>query len=194
MAEDSKVDIMEATYRVLAAHGFAGLTTQRVADEAGYSQALVHYHYGTKEALVDAFLDHVAENETDWLADLRVGDPTVRLHRFVDMQLSIPHDEEHGRFNVAFLELQVAAARNERYRKGLRSFANLVQETVADIIRDGIEAGDFRPIDPDTTARFLRYALHGAVGAHLTLKEDGAIEDAHVAATAYVDWLLVPEA
>lgn len=194
MSGDSRAEIMEATYSVLTERGFAGLTTQRVADECGCSQSLVHYHYETKEDLVVAFLEHVYENETDWLAELREGDPEDRLRRFVGMQLSIPRDDEHGQFNVAFLELQVAAAHNERYRAELRAFADLVQGTIAGIVADGVEAGVFREVAPDATARFLRYALHSAVAAHITLREDGARDETREAAEAYVDWLLASEA
>lgn len=184
---------MSATYRVLATHGFAGLTTQRVADEADCSQSLVHYHHDTKEDLVVAFLEWVRANETDWLSELEGGTAEDRLRRFVDVQLSIPVDDEHARFNVAFLELQAAAARNERYRVALSAFAELVQDRLASIVREGIERGEFRPVDPDATARFLRYALHSAVGAGLTLQEDGARAQTREAAMAYVDGLLRSE-
>lgn len=184
---------MAATYRVLATHGFAGLTTQRVADEADCSQSLVHYHYDTKEELVVAFLEWVRANETDWLAELEGGTAEARLRRFVDMQLSIPDDDEHARFNVAFLELQAAAARNERYRVALSEFAALIQDRLAAIVSEGIADGEFRPVDPDATARFLRYALHSAVGASLTLREDGAKAQTREAALAYVDGLHRPE-
>lgn len=183
-------ELMAATYRVLATHGFAGLTTQRVADEADRSQSLVHYHYDTKEDLVVAFLAWIRENETDWLADLEAGTATERLHRFIEMQLSIPDDDEHARFNVAFLELQAAAARNDCYQAALSEFAGLVQEQLTTIIQDGIETDEFRDVDAEATARFLRYALQNAIGASLTLDEAGAKEQTRAAAMAYVDRML----
>ncbi len=50
---------MAATYRALCAHGYADLTMQRIADEAGKSKSLLHYHYGTKQELLVAFLDYL---------------------------------------------------------------------------------------------------------------------------------------
>lgn len=192
-SSDARDDIMWATYRVLAEQGFAGLTTQRVADEAGCSQSLVHYHYRTKDDLVVAFLEWIRAGESDWLAPLDEGSPAERLHKFVELQLSIPRDDEHGRFNVAFLELNAAAARNPRYAAVLREFSEQLQDTLADVFRDGIETGEFRNVDPEATARFLRHALHSAVAESLTLGVDRAKDDARTAAEAYIDQFVLAE-
>lgn len=190
---DTRDQLMAATYSVLAEQGFANLTTQRVADEADCSQSLVHYHYDTKEDLVVAFLEWVHGQETEWLETLADGSAEQRLQRFVDAQLSIPADEEHARFNVAFVELAAAAARNERYRTVLTAYSDLLQETLAGIIRDGIETGEFRQVSPEATARFLRYALQGAVQADLTLDEPEAKSHIEAAVDAYVERMLLAE-
>ncbi len=190
---DAREDIMRATYPVLADEGFAGLTTQRVADEAGCSQSLVHYHYDTKEDLVVAFLDLIHDGESEWLAGLDADTPEERLRLFVDAQLSIPRDDEHGRFNVAFLELHAAAARNERYAAALRRFSALLQETLAEIVREGVETGAFREVDPEATARFLRDALRGAVAEAVTLGDEQAKADARAAAETYIERVVLAE-
>lgn len=189
---DTKTTIMEAVYTVLATHGFADLTTQRVADAAGTSQSLIHYHYDTKEDLIVAFLDWIHETEAEGLPD-PTGSAEESLRHLIDIQLSVPRDDEHGQFNVAFLELQAAAARNERYADGLLKFSGLLQTTFEDVIRRGIEAGEFRDVDPVATARFLRYALHGAIGTALTLGEDGAKEQTRQAVDTYLDRVLLAE-
>lgn len=190
---DTREDIMWATYRVLANEGYAGLTTQRVADEAGCSQSLIHYHFDTKEDLVVAFLDWIRAGEVDWLAALEADSAEERLHRFVDLQLSIPRDDEHGRFNVAFLELHAAAARNERYAAALRSFAELLQDTLAGIVRDGVASGEFSPVDPEATARFLRHALQSAVAEALTLGSDRAKPEVRAAVETYIDEIVLAD-
>lgn len=190
---DTKTTIMEAVYTVLATHGFADLTTQRVADEAGTSQSLIHYHYDTKEDLIVAFLEWIHEEEAEGLPE-PTGSAEESLRHLIDVQLSVPRDEEHAQFNVAFLELQAAAARNERYAEGLLQFSGLLQATFEEVIRTGIETGEFRDVDPEATARFLRYALHGAIGTALTLAEDGAKEQTRVAIETYLDRVILAEA
>lgn len=191
--QDAREAIMRGVYAVLADEGFPGLTTQRVADVAGCSQSLVHYHYGTKEDLVVAFLEWVQAGEGDWLSGIKGATAEERLRHFVDLQLSLPRDDEHGRFNVAFLELNAAASRNERYATALRDFSELVHNAIADIVREGIEAGEFRDVDPDATARFLRHALQGAVAESFTLDLHGAKAEARAAVETYLERVLLQE-
>ncbi|MGH3442394.1 MAG: TetR/AcrR family transcriptional regulator [Nitriliruptorales bacterium] len=48
--------ILEAARRCLLEAGFAGLSTRRIADEAGVPLSQIHYHFGSKQRLVLAVL------------------------------------------------------------------------------------------------------------------------------------------
>jgi AcrR family transcriptional regulator len=50
--------ILEAARSSLLADGFAALSTRRVADLAGVPLSQIHYHFGGKQGLVLALLDH----------------------------------------------------------------------------------------------------------------------------------------
>ncbi len=52
--------ILDAAHRVFLRRGTAGARTQEIADEAGVNKALVHYYFGTKQALADAVFQRVA--------------------------------------------------------------------------------------------------------------------------------------
>jgi AcrR family transcriptional regulator len=45
--------LLEAVVRVVARDGFDGLTYRAVAAEAGVTHGLVHYHFGSREAMID---------------------------------------------------------------------------------------------------------------------------------------------
>jgi TetR/AcrR family transcriptional regulator, regulator of biofilm formation and stress response len=49
---DGREALLDATVRVVAEHGFDGLTWRAVAAEAGTTHSLVAYHFGTREALI----------------------------------------------------------------------------------------------------------------------------------------------
>ena len=46
--------ILDAAEKLFSANGFHGVTVRAVADECGVDSALVHYYFGTKQALFDA--------------------------------------------------------------------------------------------------------------------------------------------
>jgi AcrR family transcriptional regulator len=65
--------ILEAAARTLEVHGKSGLTTQRVADIAGFSIGALYQYFPNKEGLVEALacreLDRLMELMTNALAD-----------------------------------------------------------------------------------------------------------------------------
>jgi len=50
--------ILAAGRKCLLADGYAALSTRRVADEAGVPLSQIHYHFGGKQGLILALLDH----------------------------------------------------------------------------------------------------------------------------------------
>jgi AcrR family transcriptional regulator len=65
--------ILEAAARTLEVHGKSGLTTQRVADTAGFSIGALYQYFPNKEGLVEALarreLDRLTELMSNALAD-----------------------------------------------------------------------------------------------------------------------------
>ena len=52
--------ILDAAHTVFLRQGTAAARTQEIADEAGVNKALLHYYFGTKEALAAAVFERVA--------------------------------------------------------------------------------------------------------------------------------------
>ncbi len=53
--------LIDATMRTIARHGFARTTMAQVAKAAGLSQGIVNFYFKTKEALLYETLEHLAE-------------------------------------------------------------------------------------------------------------------------------------
>lgn len=54
---DARVVLLHAAEKCLRQHGYSGFSTRRVADAAGMPLSQIHYHFGSKEALVLALLE-----------------------------------------------------------------------------------------------------------------------------------------
>lgn len=61
----SAAQIIEAAIRVLAKQGYARTSLMDIAREAGMSKGAVHYHYPTKEALIDQVLERACNAVQD---------------------------------------------------------------------------------------------------------------------------------
>ena len=68
-AEDALLDAAE---RLLVEVGYAGITTRRLAEEAGVNNGLVHYYFGSNEALLvralERFTDRLVARQRDLYA------------------------------------------------------------------------------------------------------------------------------
>ena len=68
--------ILEGAYQVLARDGYAGMTTAKVAAASGQNKALIAYHFGSKQGLVEAVARRVSQTITTEILG-RVGDPAT---------------------------------------------------------------------------------------------------------------------
>ncbi|MFC3477253.1 TetR/AcrR family transcriptional regulator [Halobacterium litoreum] len=170
-APEAHEDIMGATYRALLDHGFAALTMQDIADEAEKSKSLLHYHYDTKQDLLVAFLEHLIERGKERAAEHEDEPPAERLRNFVAGGL-VDSDDEDWAFATALLELQAQAPYDDAYREQLARNEQFMRDHVADIVRAGVDAGDFRDVDPDATARLVLAAMDGARTERVVLEDD----------------------
>ena len=184
---DAKAEIAEAVGAALAKHGYERLTTAKIAAEYDKSEAGLYYHYDSKDEMIAAFLDGAAAAQAVELAD-DGGNPEARLRAACEHLFVTPGGERAG-LHVAVMELLSHAPYNETLRDPLRELEGATLDALADIIREGVEDGTFREVDPDATAAFLLAAADGSTGSHVALEMDvGA--DLRRGWSAYVDGLL----
>lgn len=55
---DTRLALLAAAEACLRRHGYSGLSTRRVAEAADMPLSQIHYHFGSKDALVLALLDY----------------------------------------------------------------------------------------------------------------------------------------
>jgi len=66
--------LLDATERLLVEVGAAGITTRRVADEAGTNHGLVHYYFGSVEQLLVRVLERFTERLIERQRELYAAD------------------------------------------------------------------------------------------------------------------------
>jgi AcrR family transcriptional regulator len=159
----ARAEAVEAVRRALAKHGYAGLTTKRVAAESAKSEAFLFYHFDSKEDLVLAFMDWATGRVAERLDT--AGDPVERLYALCDALVGDPGNDVERGTNVAMMELLAHARHNEQFRERLVAYERAIVADTADLVREGIAAGQFRDVDPESTAAFLLTLADGTVGA-----------------------------
>lgn len=178
---------MEATYDALAAHGYADLTIQAIADEFPKSKSLLYYHYDDKDAILRDFLAYlIDEFHAAFEADVADDDPRAALEELLSQLLPREFDAEERAFRTAIFELQARAAHDEEYAARFADLYAAIESVLVTVVEDGIDAGEFQEVDPDATARLLLAITSG--GLTWTLTTDQAVGPAvHEAIDAYLE-------
>lgn len=79
---DTESKILEAARRVFIRRGTTGARVQEIAAEAGVNQALVHYYFGSKEALAERVFFEAAGRLLQAMSVL--ADPTATLEQLIE--------------------------------------------------------------------------------------------------------------
>jgi len=88
------VSLLEGARRLLARSGYASITLDAVAREAGETKSLIRYHFGSKQGLLVALVDWLMHEYTDQQRRL-VGsarDSEDRLHSLAESLIQMVHD------------------------------------------------------------------------------------------------------
>lgn len=146
--------ILAAAVERIASDGIDDVRIARIAMDAGVSTSLVHYHFETREALLEQALDYSFE----LAGDVRIGegegeapDHARRLAAMIDQCLPYPGALE--RDWILWVELWLRAVRHPELRPTAARLYARMREWFAAAIAAGVEAGEFRAgADPERTA------------------------------------------
>jgi len=142
--EERRQQILEATWHVIAVSGFRSLRLSDVAKRAGVSSGMIHYYFDTKRDLLKAAFERYYERSTQrrqWIMAAGKG-PLEMLKLIVESYLPIEDETLEG-WHV-WSELWVEGLQEPDLQQLNEDFYGQWRRSVADIIRDGQDAGIIR--------------------------------------------------
>ncbi|MCZ7662271.1 MAG: TetR/AcrR family transcriptional regulator [Thermoleophilia bacterium] len=159
----TRARIIEATLALIAESGWKSVTTRSVADKAGVNGALIHYHFGSKKALLAEALSAVLTNELSGPTDaLATGnDFEAGLRSAMDYLKTL---ERRSTNMVVFTEALVQATRDEGMRSWMRDAVHGFHAFTEDALSAAQARGQLAPsLDSRGTALILTALLDGLV-------------------------------
>jgi AcrR family transcriptional regulator len=170
-ADERRQEIIRAAMEVFARNGFGGSTTREIAENAGISEAMIYSHFRNKEDLYTAIIDEkLQESEPLYypLDAIRNRDDQRVFTTIVSNYL-----DRHGE-DTTFLRLLLFSAL-EGHELASMFVAGPVRkffEFLADYIRERIDEGAFKPVNPEITSRCLLGMVHYFVLLREILADD----------------------
>ena len=186
--DDTRARIIETADTLFRRLGFAKTAVADIAAELGMSPANVYRFFPSKNAIVEAICQRCLATleEKAWAVARSRGSAASRVERLV-LEILAYHRENlvtDQRVNdIVLVAMEHSWNAIEAHKEAIRGIAEM-------ILRDGIERGEFEPVDPRETSRSIMRALtsftHPIVIASCLRDE----EDVEAEARATVRFLL----
>jgi AcrR family transcriptional regulator len=181
---------LDAAERLLIEVGYAGITTRRLAEEAGANHGLVHYYFGSMEQLFVSVLERytdqlIARQRAMYSSDLPFIEKWRAAMSFLDQ------DRESG-YQKIWLELQALAWNRPELRERLiqvdQQWRDTLTEAFAPALAEyGLDAQRF-PVEAVV-------ALVMSFNVGMIVERLGGIYEGHAALLTMIDnWLESQEA
>ncbi|WP_416985675.1 TetR/AcrR family transcriptional regulator [Streptomyces sp. T028] len=156
---ERRAELLRAAIEQIEARGVAAVRIADVAAALGVSNALVLYHFSTKEKLVAAAFAYAAEDDLDHLRKL-LGRRTSALRRLrAAVRWYAPTGQAKGW--RLWIEGWAASLREPALREVARDLDREWKAALAEVIAEGVAAGEFACPDPTATALRLTALLDG---------------------------------
>ena len=143
--EKNTDQIIRAAEEVFALKGFAGATTQEIADKAGLPKANIHYYFKTKRELYIAVLEDIFKLWIDASKTFDTSDdPKIALSQYIITKLRLSFDRPFGSKVWANEIIHDAPVIGDKLMDHLHVWENEKAVQIAQWVKEG----KIRDVDP----------------------------------------------
>lgn len=158
--------LVESAVEVIAEVGLARASTVRIAQHAGVSRGVLTYHFRDRAELIDEVVARVYELGEQVLRPALDATDTPRRFLLAFIGGSVEFYAAYPRHVAALHSVFSGIEDDAPTRPGDRRHRSEMG-SLAELLREGQRAGEFRDFDVEIMARTVRLALDGAI-AHIT--------------------------
>jgi len=148
--EESRAAILKAAINEFSEHGIAGARTDAIAAAARVNKALLYYYFKDKEAIYQAVLDQVFSGLRDTVVPTLHGNLAPRQKVLNYLGAYFDYIAANPRFPrvVQGEWIRTGSDRVGQMKRVAKNYFQPIYQKLGEVLREGIAAGEFRPIDP----------------------------------------------
>ncbi|WP_171006601.1 TetR/AcrR family transcriptional regulator [Halalkalirubrum salinum] len=160
---DTREEILAATYRALQTHGYAELTIDRIDEEFEKSISLIYHHFDNKDDVLISCLEFMLDQYEHGHGEISI-DESDAIEEIIESVLNPACSSEEQLLVSSLVELRAQAAHDPEYRAHFERSDQVFRDRFVAIIRAGIGTGAYNPsCDPNAVADTIHTALIGAM-------------------------------
>jgi AcrR family transcriptional regulator len=160
--DERRLELVDATWRIIARQGLEGATMREIAMEAGFANGALKPYFPTKDTLLEFAFGHVFNRTNQRIAEVTAGKSGMAALRAFCLEV-LPLDDERvneARIVIPFWQKAVNDAQKAQIHQ--QSMAAWL-DTIRQFLAEAREAGDVRAaVDDSILAGQLLNMLLGA--------------------------------
>ncbi len=178
--DERRLELVDATWRIIARQGLEGATMREIAMEAGFANGALKPYFPTKDTLLEFAFGHVFNRTNQRIAEVTEGKNGMKALRAFCLEV-LPLDEERvneARIVIPFWQKAVNDAQKAQIHQ--QSMAAWM-DTIRRFLAEAREAGDVRAAVDDSilAGQILNMLLGAQIEA--ALAPEGGADFGHAA-------------
>jgi len=177
--ENRKEDIFNAAVTCFNKHGYYKTSMDMIAESANMTKRGLYYHFKSKDEL---FIELFHYMNRKYYAQIppyasKVADPEERMLMFLKIANKVlKENTDFLKFSHEFMSIGI---RKPAIREVMTSYYGEQVEKVKRIVDNGIESGQFTPVDSEKMARAIVLITIGAFNTYFTLNAAFNLAEQH---------------
>ncbi len=161
VSEERKNQILEAATTVFARLGFHKARMDDIVEEAHLSKGALYWYFRSKDAVIEALLNRIFDIEFAELHTLIHTEGPAGERLITYARRSAADLERMTWFVPIALEFYGLISRHNVVKQSVKQYLRRFQEGLGEIIRQGIDSGEFRNVDPQAAATAMTGMYEG---------------------------------
>jgi len=147
---ETRQKIIDATIIVAAKHGFERATTEEISRTAGVSEGIIYHYFRSKQELYISMIRERSANYRQALGGeiARIHSPKQRLERLIDFHFANFTGKKSIFHGVLDRTSDMPVIKEQLLKIAILPYCRII----AEIIMEGIKAGEFKEVDPAVAA------------------------------------------
>ncbi len=158
---ERKNHILDAAATIFARRGYHQTRMDDIVKESGLSKGAIYWYFKSKDDLFTALIERIFSQEVRETQALLDADTPIalRLLRFTRMVIHDMYQFETLGVLPLIYEFYAETFRHEKLQYFLQTYYHTTGDLLSQLLQQGIEQGEIRPIDPQQTS-FTIIALY----------------------------------
>lgn len=161
VSEERKNQILDAAMNVFARLGFHKARLDDIVAESGLSKGALYWYYKSKDAIIIALLERIFAGSMKDVQALVNAEGSVSERLMLLIRHAAAEIKQMTNILPVAYEFYAVAMRQKVVRQYLKEYYLQYRAPLAALIRQGVERGEFRQVDPEETAITITALIEG---------------------------------